>query len=600
MILQSLVKYYEKLADAGDITRPGWCEAKVAMGLDLSPEGELLGVIPLKTEETRGKKTVEVPQSKEVPEQVTRSSGVSANFLCDNSSYILGVDTKGKPERTKECFEASKERHLQILEHVHSDAAEAIKSFFQNWKQNEAEINQVVSENYEELCAAPNLVFWVDEAFVQDDPEIREAWKAFYSQRQEGEKGICLVTGEQTEIARIHGLIKGIPGAQSSGASLIGFNAPAFQSYGKEQSYNAPVGEYAVYAYTTALNYLINKKMGDKYPFRSKIGDTMVVYWSENGEEVYQNAFSDIVEPTADNQEIVGGVFENLEKGWDVNVEGVLSKISPDQRFYILGLSPNAARLSVRFFYEDSFGNILKHLKEHYDRMEIVRPAMDSIKYLGTWRMLQEIVNKKSRDKKPPDNIGGTAFRAILSGGRYPEALYHAVLQRITAEQDDADARIYKITRGRAAIIKAYLLRNTRLSEKEEITVGLNENSKNIPYNLGRLFAVLEHIQEESADNKINSTIKDRFFNSACATPASIFPILLKLKNSHMKKVERKNVGSKIHFERMLTEIQGRFPVSDDQEIAYPKRLTLEEQGMFILGYYHQTQKRFEKKSEEE
>lgn len=600
MILQALVKYYENLANVGEVTRPGWCEAKVAMGLDLSPEGELLGVIPLKTEETRGKKTVEVPQSKEVPEQVTRSSGVSANFLCDNSSYILGVDTKGKPERTKECFEASKERHLQILEHVHSDAAEAIKSFFQNWKQNEAEINQVVSENYEELCAAPNLVFWVDEAFAQDDPEIREAWKVFYSQRQEGEKGICLVTGEQTEIARIHGLIKGIPGAQSSGASLIGFNAPAFQSYGKEQSYNAPVGEYAVYAYTTALNYLINKKMGDKYPFRSKIGDTMVVYWSENGEEVYQNAFSDIVEPTADNQEIVGGVFENLEKGWDVNVEGVLSKISPDQRFYILGLSPNAARLSVRFFYEDSFGNILKHLKEHYDRMEIVRPAMDSIKYLGTWRMLQEIVNKKSRDKKPPDNIGGTAFRAILSGGRYPEALYHAVLQRITAEQDDADARIYKITRGRAAIIKAYLIRNTRLSEKEEITVGLNENSKNIPYNLGRMFAILEHIQEESAENKINSTIKDRFFNSACATPASIFPILLKLKNSHMKKVERKSMRSKKYFEQLLTDIQGRFPVSDEQTIAYPKRLSLEEQGMFILGYYHQTQKRYEKKSEEE
>lgn len=600
MILQALVKYYEHLADAGKVTRPGWCSAKVAIGLDISSEGELLGVIPLKNEEVRGKKTVEVPQSKEVPEQVTRSSGVSPNFLCDNSSYILGVDTKGKPKRTKECFEASKERHLQILENVHSDIAEAIKSFYQNWNQDEAEANLIISENFEELCAASNLVFYVDGNFAQDDSEIRAAWTEFYNQKQRGEKGICLVTGKQTEIARIHGLIKGVPGAQSSGASLIGFNAPAFLSYGKEQSYNAPVGEEAVYGYTTALNYLINTKDIKGYPFRSAIGDTMVVYWSESGKEKYQNAFADISEPTVDNQEIIRSVFENLEKGGVIDVEGVLSGISPDEKFYILGLSPNAARLSVRFFYEDSFGNILRHLKEHYDRMEVVRPAMDSIEYLGTWRMLQEIVNKKSKDKKPPDNIGGAAFKAILSGNRYPETLYQAVLQRITAEQDDPDARIYKITRGRAAIIKAYLIRNTRLSEKEEITVGLNENSKNIPYNLGRMFAVLEHIQEESADNKINSTIKDRYFNSACATPASIFPILLKLKNSHMKKVERKNVGIKINFEKMLTDIQSRFSVTDDQMIAYPRRLSLEEQGMFILGYYHQTQKRYEKKSEEE
>lgn len=600
MILQALVKYYECLADAGKVTRPGWCSAKVAANLNISQEGELLGITPLKNEETRGKKTIEVPQSKEVPEQVTRSSGVSPNFLCDNSSYILGIDTKGKPKRTKECFEASKERHLQILENVHSGTAEAIKSFYQNWKQDEAETNQVVSEHFEELCAASNLVFYVDGEFAQDDPEIKTAWEEFYRQKEKGEKGICLVTGEQTEIARIHGLIKGVPGAQSSGASLIGFNAPAFLSYGKEQSYNAPVGEQAVYGYTTALNYLINTKDLKGYPFRSALGDTMVVYWSESGKEEYQNAFADISEPTVDNQEIIRSVFDNLEKGWDVDIEGVLSGISPDEKFYILGLSPNAARLSVRFFYEDSFGNILRHLKEHYDRMEVVRPAMDSIKYLGTWRMLQEIVNKKSKDKKPPDNIAGAAFRAILSGDRYPETLYQAVLQRITAEQDDPDARIYKITRGRAAIIKAYLIRNTRLSEKEEITVGLNENSKSIPYNLGRMFAVLEHIQEESADNKINSTIKDRFFNSACATPASIFPVLLKLKNSHMKKVERKNVGIKINFEKMLTDIQSRFPVTDDQMIAYPRRLSLEEQGMFILGYYHQTQKRYEKKAEEE
>lgn len=276
-----------------------------------------------------------------------------------------------------------------------------------------------------------------------------------------------------------------------------------------------------------------------------------------------------------------------------------MKELSLDQRFYILALSPNAARIAVRFFYSDSFGNILRHLQEHYERMEIVRPVTDTIEYLGIWRLMQETVNKKSRDKKPEDNISGAVLKAILSGGRYPEGLYQAVLRRIRTEQDDPDARIYKITRGRAAIIKAYLIRNTNMTEKEEITVGLNENCENAAYVLGRMFSVLEAIQEE-ANPGINATIKDRYFNSACATPASVFPIILKLKNSHMKKIETKSIGSKIYFEKQLVNLQSKINVGENQETAYPKRLSLEEQGMFILGYYHQTQKRFEKREKEE
>lgn len=590
MILQALVEYYEALERKEKITSPGWCRARVAYGLDISEQGELMGVIPLKKEQQKGKKTVWVPQDLTVPQMVSRCSGVSANFLCDHSGYMLGIDNKGKPERSRECFEYAKKKHKDILGNISSPAARAVCRFFDCWAPDRAAENPYLVPELEEIISGSNLVFMIDGEYVHEDPDIMQCWEEYSRQSGTGPEGVCLVTGRREEIARIHGTIKGVRGAQSSGAALVSFNAPAFESYGKEQSFNAPVGTYAAYAYTTALNYLLSDRSHG-----TTIGDTAVVYWSEEGDERYQNIFACVSEPTMENQEIVDGVFKNLVEGKAVAVQDVKDSLDIEKRFYILGLAPNAARLAVRFFYQDSFGNILKHIKEHYDRMEIVRPAADAVEYLGIWRMLQETVNKKSRDKKPVPSMSGTVYRSIISGSRYPATLYQAVLGRIRAEQDDGDSRIYKITRGRAAIIKAYLLKNGNI--REEITMALNEDSNNTAYILGREFAVLEAIQEE-ANPGINATIKDKYFNSACATPAAIFPILFKLKNSHIKKMN--NGAKEIYYEKMLCDLQGRLTVAEGQRAACPRRLTLEEQGMFILGYYHQTQKRYEKKIKEE
>ena len=590
MILQALVEYYEALERKEKITSPGWCRARVAYGLDISEQGELMGVIPLKKEQQKGKKTVWVPQDLTVPQMVSRCSGVSANFLCDHSGYMLGIDNKGKPERSRECFEYAKKKHKDILGNISSPAARAVCRFFDCWAPDRAAENPYLVPELEEIISGSNLVFMIDGEYVYEDPDIMQCWEEYSRQSGTGPEGVCLVTGRREEIARIHGTIKGVRGAQSSGAALVSFNAPAFESYGKEQSFNAPVGTYAAYAYTTALNYLLSDRSHG-----TTIGDTAVVYWSEEGDERYQNIFACVSEPTMENQEIVDGVFKNLVEGKAVAVQDVKDSLDMEKRFYILGLAPNAARLAVRFFYQDSFGNILKHIKEHYDRMEIVRPAADAVEYLGIWRMLQETVNKKSRDKKPVPSMSGTVYRSIISGSRYPATLYQAVLGRIRAEQDDGDSRIYKITRGRAAIIKAYLLKNGNI--REEITMALNEDSNNTAYILGREFAVLEAIQEE-ANPGINATIKDKYFNSACATPAAIFPILFKLKNSHIKKMN--NGAKEIYYEKMLCDLQGRLTVAEGQRAACPRRLTLEEQGMFILGYYHQTQKRYEKKIKEE
>lgn len=592
MILQALVNYYEKLADKGELSKPGWSKVKVSYGLRIGLDGELLGVIPLKTEEQRGKKTVWAPQMIRVPEPVTRSSGIMANFLCDNSGYLLGIDGKGKPERSLQCFQEAKRKHLEILRDCESEPAKAVKSFFEKWKPELAREHEKLLDDLEDILSGSNLIFQYRGKYVQEDEEIMAAWEEYYEIDSEENKGICLVTGEKTHISRIHTTIKGIPGAQSSGAALVSFNAPAFESYGKDQSFNAPVGEKAMYAYTAALNYLVSNMK-----YRTILGDTTIVYWAESGEEEYQDMFANAMnpEPDIDMQKDIDSFFKNLAEGVCIDINDVQKTISAEERFYILGLAPNAARIAVRFFYQDSFGNIMRHLKAHYDRMEIVRPSWDAQKYMGIYWMLQETVNKKSKDKKPIPNMAASTYRAILSGEQYPASLYYTVLGRIKAEQDDAERRIRKITPGRAAILKAFLINNY----KEDISVEINENNQNIAYILGREFAVLEAIQE-AANPGINATIKDRYFNSACATPATVFPILFRLKNSHIKKIANDKRGLASYYEEILVRLQARIPISDQQNTAYPRRFSLEEQGMFILGYYHQNQKKYEKAVKEE
>ncbi|MDO4276350.1 MAG: type I-C CRISPR-associated protein Cas8c/Csd1 [Eubacteriales bacterium] len=574
MILQSLVKHYETLARKGLVTLKGWCSAKVSYGIDLRKDGTVRGIVCLKQEEIRGKKTVWVPQNITVPQMVARSSGVSANFLCDNSKYLLGVDKDGSSGRVKECFEAARKLHLDNLKTAHGEMAQALKAFFSGWEPDKARECADLDAQWEEITAAGNLIFVMGPQYAQEDPEIREIWETIL-QESEGERdGICLVTGQKAEITRIHTVIKGVQGAQSSGAALVSFNAPAFESYGKEQSYNAPVGKYAAFAYTTALNYLLSQR---KYVFQ--FGDTTVLFWAESGEEAYQEAFFFSIEPEIDNQESVRGVFAALKENRPVVIDDI--RLNPDQKFFILGLSPNAARLSVRFYYEDSFGKILENLDRHYKRMEIVRPSWDDMEYLGVNRMIQQTVNQNSRDKKPKPNMASAALQAILSGGNYPESLYSNVLIRIRSEQG-------RVTRGRAAIIKAYLLKNKKVLEKEGAFVKLNEETNDRAYVLGRIFAVLEAIQED-ANRGINATIRDKYFNSASAAPATIFPVLFKLKNSHIRKLE--NPGARVNYEKLITELMGKID-------EFPLRLSLEEQGKFDLGYYHQVQKRYEKKEE--
>lgn len=575
MILQNLAEYYENLVLQEKVSKSGWCQAKVSHAIELNEDGTIKAIISKRKEEERGKKKIWVPVLLNVPEMVTRSSGVSSNFLCDNAKYFLGIDGDGIQKRTIECFESAKERHLMLLEEANGKMARAICLFFKNWKPECADENLSVKEHWDELNEGGNLIFCMKAIYAQDEKEIQDIWEEYLKKQKQGKQGICLVTGQRAEIARIHRGIKGVPGAQSSGAALVSFNAPAFESYGKEQSYNAMVGKYAEFAYTTALNYLLNQS---EYKFA--LGDSMIVFWAESGQEEYQDSFLSWLNPKVDNQEEMNKVFGNLKKGVWVDLEDI--QLDPEQRFYILCLAPNAARLSVRFYYQNSFGNIIKNIAKHYQRMEIVRPSWEDMRYLGIKQMLDETVNQKSKDKTPIPNMASMVLSAILSDTKYPASLYTDTLIRIRAEQG-------KVTCGRAAIIKAFLIQNYKWKEGDEY-MGLNEGCEESAYVLGRLFAVLETIQKD-ANSGINTTIRDRYFNSACATPASVFPTLIKLKNSHIKKLERESGGTKIYYEKILTELMGKIE-------KFPRRLSLEEQGKFMLGYYHQVQKKYEKKEE--
>ena len=575
MILQNLAEYYENLVLQEKVSKSGWCQAKVSHAIELNEDGTIKAIISKRKEEERGKKKIWVPVLLNVPEMVTRSSGVSSNFLCDNAKYFLGIDGDGIQKRTIECFESAKERHLMLLEEANGKMARAICLFFKNWKPECADENLSVKEHWDELNEGGNLIFCMKAIYAQDEKEIQDIWEEYLKKQKQGKQGICLVTGQRAEIARIHRGIKGVPGAQSSGAALVSFNAPAFESYGKEQSYNAMVGKYAEFAYTTALNYLLNQS---EYKFA--LGDSMIVFWAESGQEEYQDSFLSWLNPKVDNQEEMNKVFGNLKKGVWVDLEDI--QLDSEQRFYILCLAPNAARLSVRFYYQNSFGNIIKNIAKHYQRMEIVRPSWEDMRYLGIKQMLNETVNQKSKDKTPIPNMASMVLSAIMSDTKYPASLYTDTLIRIRAEQG-------KVTCGRAAIIKAFLIQNYKWKEGDEY-MGLNEGCEESAYVLGRLFAVLETIQKD-ANSGINTTIRDRYFNSACATPASVFPTLIKLKNSHIKKLERESGGTKIYYEKMLTELMGKIE-------KFPRRLSLEEQGKFMLGYYHQVQKKYEKKEE--
>ena len=584
MILQALTQYYEDLLRLGKINRPGWSKQKVSYSLLLSEEGELLQLLRLQQEIQRGNKTVLGPQEMWVPSPVKRSSGIRPNFLCDTSSYLLGVDGKGKADRSIDCFAASKALHLHLLREVDSPIARAIVRFFEHWDPSQAASHPALQEDWEELLKGGNLTFSLDKLFAAQDPAIADAWTRHYEDSSDDAEPIrCLVTGQTGTLARLHPSIKGVAGAQSSGASLVSFNAPAFCSFEHEQGANAPVSDYAAFAYTTALNTLL----ADRNRV-SRVGDTTILCWAAGGESAYQDCFLMSIFNDSYTENDILNTLHHLSKGESIQWDD--TRLSPDTRFYVLGLAPNAARLSVRFFWQNSFGALARNLERHYQRLEIIRPSFDKFPTLSIWRLVLETVRKAppgGRAPEPHPRLAGDLLLAVLNDTLYPATLLNGVEQRIHAERN--------VSRGQAAILKAYYTKYLEQFQpdspmKEALTVELNEQTNYLPYLLGRLFAVLEGLQQ-SANPGINTTIKDRYFNSASATPAIVFPQLINLAQKHLNKLDG---GLAVYYDKQITELSSRITQT------LPTRMSLAEQSAFQLGYYHETQRRYTAKAKKE
>lgn len=579
MILQALVEHYEDLAAQGKLARPGWSDANISYALYINDAGELEQVADIRQVPENGKGKPK-PQVRKLPSSPTgrTSLAVKPAFLWDNSKYILGIDSKGKPEQSLRCFQGCRALHHQLLDDVDSPAARAVLAFFDCWDPAKAREHPALADKLEDILAGANLVFRYQGAFLQDDALIRSAWQRYYDADGDGLELVCLVTGKKGTTEAVHPSIKGVAGAQSSGAALVSFNGGAFCSYGKEQSFNAPTSKYAAFAYTSALNHLLADR-----EHVGRIGDTTVLFWASGGQRAYQSfsVASLFGAPSTYSVSDLQKMALDLCQGKPVLFEE--TQLDPETTFYILGLSPNAARLSVRFFLKNSFGEFVRNIQAHQERLEIVRPAFDKFEILPLWKLLDETVNQNSRDKSPVPGMAGETLRAILNDTPYPATLLNGVSLRVRAERE--------ITRGRAAILKAYYLKNPHPDiPKEVLTVSLNPDSANIPYVLGRLFSVLEAIQS-SANPSINTTIKDKYFNSASATPSRVFPTLINLAQKHLRKLDK---GLDISYSKQLTDLTAKLGET------FPDRLSLPQQGAFQLGYYHQTQARYTKKEERE
>ena len=579
MILEALCDYYETLE-----SKFGWNEVAISAILELNHDGSLRQVVCCVDEKNK-------KQTMLLPARAKRTSGTKPNFLGDNCKYVLGYDPSQSQAKSAACFQACAEFHRQLLTGLNSEKAKTLLKFFSCWRPENAATHPAL-QNLSESVYSANCVFRIDGTYVHEDPEIVSAWNDYFQNDGSGPDMVCLIDGSVGPAEPLHPNIKGVFGAQSSGASLISFNKESFCSYGKEQNFNAPISKKSAFAYTTALNTLL----ADKDHFL-RLGDTTLVFWSKNGRSVYQDLFS-LGLGTAnsiDSQNALVSALEKICKGENALFNG--ESIDPSMDFYVLGLSPNAARLSVRFFLENSFGYFLKNIHEHYSRLEISRPSFDKQEFLPLWKLLNETVNQKSKDKFPSPKLVGDMIRAIITNTRYPTSLLNSVHLRIVADRDEVSSKTgnrieRRMPRSRAAILKAYYLKNQHPDvPKEVLTVALNENSSDVPYNLGRLFAVLEAIQNY-ASPEVRVSIKDKYFTSASASPNSIFPTLINLSQRHLHKLEGK--GNVVYYEKLLTDIMSKF------DGDFPRHLSLPQRGSFQLGYYHQNQARFTKKDKED
>lgn len=580
MILQALVDYYER-SDA--LPREGWIRRPVDYELVLDTGGNCIAFKAL-GEIRKGKTVAEERLVPAIGKQAMKhtNSGKDANLLWDNASFVFGTGNKGATKL------ASFIETLQSwLGELDDPGVKAVHLFCTQLQANPEAASALIerfghSEDFEKRD--PVLAFQLqgDLEDIHHRPSVRLAYQDVLIERYAsgGVRGNCLVTGKtNVPIALNETVIKNVWGGQPAGCNIVSFNARAFESYGKteRQGENAPVSRAAAFAYTTALNHLLRKDS----PQRMQVGDASTVFWAER-QAPYETIFGDIFQDNPDAS------IDKVEALLNAVHSGHWGPMDKDLRYHVLGLAPNAARISIRFYHCVTLQALVQRIAQHFDDLALVRGSNDA-RYPSLFRLLTAVALQNKADNIPP-NLGGAVVDAILAGPNvpYPSLWLNAAVGRCRAEQT--------VNYLRAAAIKACLNRQQRhaalsspsLAPEKEFLPMLDLSNTNPAYRLGRLFAVLEKIQEEASPG-LNATIRDRYYGAASSTPVAVFTTLLRLKNAHLKKLPGGRVAS---FEKLMGEVLG--PVTD-----FPKHLPLPDQGRFALGYYHQRQDFFTKKTDD-
>jgi CRISPR-associated protein Csd1 len=579
MILQALYDYYQRKCASADpaerLPAYGLEEKEIPFILEITTDGELVQLRDTRSQD--GKK--KVGRRYLVPQGVKKTSGVTANLMWDAFEYVTGIDVRGDPERVSKQHAAFRARINALPETAQADAGlKAVQAYLDKLDPERLAQEPAFAEA-KESNALMSFKLHGEPQLVCQRPVIASAAMAAGDPADGVPTTRCLVTGQPAETERVHAAIKGVWGAQTSGANIVSFNLDASESYGKRkrQGENAPVGKLAAFAYTTALNHLLGKGSRNRF----QVGDASTVCWAEQqGEAVseYDTLLADIFghhdDPDA-GVKAVTTLFDSVQSGRFDGTEG-------KSRYFVLGLAPNAARISVRFFHTMTLAELAPRILQHFQDLQLTHGPHDP-DYPSLFRLLTACAAQGKADNIPP-NLGGAIVDAILAhpDAPYPSLWLNAAVNRCRAEGE--------VNYHRAAAIKACLNRSIRRHPQEkEFQPMLDLDNTSTAYRLGRLFAVLEKIQEEASPG-LNATIRDRYYGAASSTPVAVFTTLLRLKNAHLKKLSQ---GRSMWFEKLLGEVLSA--VTD-----FPAHLTLADQGRFALGYYHQRQTFFTKSDKTE
>lgn len=573
MILPALIDYYDRLAadDGAEVARPGFSRQKIAFEVVIDPK-DFSGIIEDGRSEDRGKMR---PTPRLVLGGAKPSgSGINPCFLWDNPAYMLGYKPDDPdPQRTAMSFAAFRDFHLAHEKAIGDEAFSTVCRFLERWDPAHAGQHPLLAE-----LGTGFGVFRIrgGTGYVHEIKTIQRYYQRHVREIDEGTEGVSLITGTRVPIARLHEpKIKGVAGSQSAGAVIVGFNLDAFTSYAKLQSYNAPVGVDDAFRYTVALNHLLADSR-----HRVRLGDATVVFWSDRPEPFVDEYFGAMMSESADDPATTDRLRAFIDKLRQGGPDAALPDTST--RFYVLGLSPNQARLSVRFWFAGTVGEQAEHLQRHIDQLEMVGARPNDMPALLRGLIYETMPAGKTanRDAQVAQvaQLAGELTRAVLTGGPYPQAVFTGIIRRIRAERT--------VNHRRAAMLKAFLIRN----RNQEVPVALNIDHPEPAYHMGRLFAAIEKTQQDAMPG-LNKTIKDGYFGTASASPATVFPRLIRMHQHHIEKLDG---GLKVNRERLIQEILSHI----DQR--FPAHLSLDNQGIFHIGYYHQRQDFFTKKPDTE